>query len=501
MKKHTEITGTSIDLLTLFEIAAPGSTVSLSSEVLAVIQRSRAFLERSTKELGKTWYGVNTGFGSLYHVRISDDATDQLQLNLIRSHAAGTGPLVPREISRLTLLLKILSFCPGNSGVRPELMNQLIRLFNAGVTPAMYQFGSLGASGDLAPLAHLALVVVGEGECILEDGSVAPAAEILKQYNIKPLALKSKEGLALINGTQFSGAYGAWAVQRAWQLLDLAQICGALSFDAFNGNPQPLDARIHAIRPHAGQIEVARTMRKLLEGSEIAVSGEKQLQDPYAFRCVPQVHGATWNAVQHCHMILITEINSVTDNPLIFPDEEEVLSGGNFHGQPIALVMDYLALALAELGSISERRTYQLLCGTRGLPDYLTLEAGVQSGLMIAQYTAASIVNRNKTLCAPASIDSIPTSKGQEDHVSMSANAASKLYELCDNLHAILAIEFLTATRALEFRKPAKTSPYLEDLRARFAAIIGDANGDQALYPLIQAAKEFTLDLRVPADQ
>jgi histidine ammonia-lyase len=496
--KHTEINGESVALKTLSARIVPGATVSLSNAVLERIQKSRRFLERSTQELGKTWYGVNTGFGSLYHVRISEDATDQLQLNLIRSHAAGTGPLVPYEIARLTLFLKILSFCHGNSGVRTELMDQLIRFFNAGITPAMYQFGSLGASGDLAPLAHLALVVVGEGECILEDGTVVPASDVLRQHQIEPLVLKSKEGLALINGTQFSSAYGAWAVHRGWQLLDLAQICAALSFDAFNGNPEPLDARIQDIRPHAGQIAVAQTMRRLLEGSEIASSGEKQLQDPYAFRCVPQVHGASWDVVRHCHEILEIEINSVTDNPLIFPDEEEVLSGGNFHGQPVALAMDYLALALAELGSISERRTYQLVSGTRGLPDYLTLEAGVESGLMIAQYTAASVVNRNKTLCAPSSIDSIPTSKGQEDHVSMSANAASKLYELCDNLHGILAIEFLTASRALEFRKPASTSPYLEGLRRKFSEIIGEANGDQALYPLIRTAKDFTREIRVP---
>jgi len=263
--------------------------------------------------------------------------------------------------------------------------------------------------------------------------------------------------------------------------------------------PQPLDPRIQIVRPHPGQIEAARMLRHLLSGSEITAGGEKQLQDPYAFRCIPQVHGATWDVIEHCRKVLEIEVNSVTDNPLIFPDEGEVLSGGNFHGQPVAMAMDYMAIALAELGSIAERRTYQLLCGLRGLPEYLTLEAGVQSGLMIAQYTAASIVNRNKTLCTPASIDSIPTSKGQEDHVSMSANAASKLHELCDNLHTILAIEFLTATRALAFRKPMKTSPFLEGLSTGFSAQIGGHDGDEALYPLIRAAKHFTREIRIPA--
>jgi histidine ammonia-lyase len=331
---------------------------------------------------------------------------------------------------------------------------------------------------------------------MMENGIPTPTDKLFEDLGIRPITLQAKEGLALINGTQFSTAYGLHALEKAENLFDLSNICAASSLDAFNGNPEPMDARIQSLRPHPGQIHTASSIRRLLEGSEIAAQGEKQLQDPYAFRCVPQVHGATWDVIEHCRSVIETEINSVTDNPLIFPESGDVLSGGNFHGQPIALAMDYLALALAELGSISERRTYQLLCGHRGLPEYLTLEAGIQSGLMIAQYTAASIVNRNKILCTPASIDSIPSSKGQEDHVSMSANAASKLYELADNVHTILAIEFMTAMRALDFRRPAKTSPYLEQLRDSYHITIPPLGEDQMLQPMIASSREFTAKLK-----
>ena len=496
---HTsfEITGEPLNLQDIGQILIKGNTIGISATCMDRIQACRDFLEKAIQLEGKTWYGINTGFGSLYNVGISPDATERLQLNLIRSHAAGAGPLVPYEISRLVLFLKIFSFCPGNSGVRVSLVDKLIEFFNAGLAPAMYQFGSLGASGDLAPLAHLGLTVIGEGEFVTEDNHVIPAAKQLEALRISPISLQAKEGLALINGTQFSVAYSVWALQKSLHLFDLANLCAALSFDAFNGNPEPFDARIQLIRPHAGQIHAAAEMRRLLEGSEIAAYGEKHLQDPYAFRCVPQVHGASWDVIAHCIKVIETEVNSVTDNPLIFPDTKDVLSGGNFHGQPIALAMDYLGLALAELGSISERRTYQLLCGQRGLPDYLTLEAGVQSGLMIAQYTAASIVNRNKLLCTPASIDSIPSSKGQEDHVSMSANAASKLYELCDNVHTILSIEFLTAMRALDFRKPEKTSPQLELIRDAFLQIVPAHDDDQILQTLISKTREYTAALRM----
>lgn len=492
MQTQFELTGAALTLDDIRMIVIPGSRITLSQACIDRIQRSRDFLDQAIKSNDKTWYGINTGFGSLYNVSISSDAIEGLQLNLIRSHAAGAGPLVPYEISRMSLLLKILSFCPGNSGVRVELVERLIAFYNLGLAPVMYQFGSLGASGDLAPLAHLALTVIGEGEFINEDGTVIPASKALEIHQLAPLTLQAKEGLALINGTQFSAAYAANALLKAEHLYDLANLCAALSLEAFDANPEPFDARIQDLRPHPGQIHTAGEIRRLLDGSEIAMYGEKHLQDPYAFRCIPQVHGASLDIILHCIQTIEIEMNAVTDNPLIFPETEEVLSGGNFHGQPIALAMDSLALALAELGSISERRTYQLLCGHRGLPDYLTKEPGVRSGYMIAQYTAASIINRNKILCSPASIDSIPSSKGQEDHVSMSANAASKLYELCENVNTILSIEFLTAMRALDFRRPARTSPMLEEIRTQYREVVPEQDDDQALQPLIQKTKVFT---------
>lgn len=492
MQTHFELTGVALTLDDIRSCIISGSKISLSKDCIDRIQQSRDFLDQAIKTNDKTWYGINTGFGSLYNVSISPNAIERLQLNLIRSHAAGAGPVVPYEISRLVLLLKILSFCPGNSGVRVELVERLITYYNLGLAPVMYQFGSLGASGDLAPLAHLALTVIGEGEFINEDGVLITASKELEAQQLTPLALQAKEGLALINGTQFSAAYAANALLKSEHLYDLANLCAAFSLEAFDANPEPFDARIQQLRPHPGQIHTASEIRRLLDGSEIAMYGEKHLQDPYAFRCIPQVHGASLDVMMHCIQMIEIEMNAVTDNPLIFPETEEVLSGGNFHGQPIALAMDYLALALAELGSISERRTYQLLCGHRGLPDYLTKDPGVQSGYMIAQYTAASIVNRNKILCAPASIDSIPSSKGQEDHVSMSANAASKLYELCDNLNTILSIEFLTAMRALDFRRPARTSPLLEEIRTMYREVVPAQDDDQILQPLIQKTKAFT---------
>lgn len=495
-QSHLEITGGHLPIDHIAHLLGKDSSVSLGADVISRIAQGRAFLDAALNDSERTWYGINTGFGSLYDRRISHASTAQLQLNLIRSHAAGAGPIVPYPIARLVLLLKIISFCPGHSGVRIELVRKLIEVFNAGLAPAMYQFGSLGASGDLAPLAHLALNLIGEGGFVSENGAVLPAADVFRQHGIDTLTLEAKEGLALINGTQFSTAYGLWALMYAMRLADLADCCAALALDAFNGNPQPFDRRIHALRPHTGQRYVAEMILGLLEGSGIAAQEGKQLQDPYAFRCVPQVHGASRDVIAHCRQILDTEIHSVTDNPLIFPEDGEILSGGNFHGQPIAMAMDYLAIALAEYGSISERRTYQLVSGHRGLPEYLTRDAGLESGLMIAQYTAASIVNRNKILCTPASIDSIPSSKGQEDHVSMSANAATKLHELCENVHTILAIEFMTAMRALDFRAPSKTSPVLERIREAYRIAVPVPEGDCALEPLISSTRTFTTEIQ-----
>ncbi len=486
-----DITGEHLQLSEIVRMLEPTANLHLTDGCKSRITTARKFLEDVTQGNGKTYYGVNTGFGSLYNVRIAPEEMERLQKNLVRSHAAGAGPVVPYGIARLTLLLKIISLARGYSGVTPELIDRLVRLYNDGMAPVMYQFGSLGASGDLAPLAHLALTIIGEGALIHRQGDIVDAEAFHASEDIQPLRLKSKEGLALINGTQFSAAYALWAVLQGERLYDLANLCAALSVDAFDCNQEPFDSRIHAIRPHDGQQKTAERIRHLLAGSGIFAHGEKQLQDPYAFRCIPQVHGASLDAISHCRQILEIEVNAVTDNPLVFADSGDILSGGNFHGQPIALTMDYLALALAELGNIAERRTYQLLSGHRGLPDYLTGNAGLESGLMIAQYTAASLVNRNKMLCSPVSIDSIPSSKGQEDHVSMSANAASKLYELCENMHTILAIEFLVAVRALEFRRPRESSAFVQDLLQKYRNVVPLQTSDHVLSEVIRETSAF----------
>ena len=485
----------SYELSDFERVAEENHIIELSTEVVDAIQACRKYLEAQIEDGSQSFYGINTGFGSMYKIRIASDDLVALQHNLIMSHASGAGAKIPRAVARMTLLLKIVSLCHGNSGVRLELVQQLIDYFNAGLTPVMYEFGSLGASGDLAPLAHLAVTLTGQGAFYeMSDSDTVPT--VLARNDLAPITLRAKEGLALINGTQFSTAYALWAVRRARRLLRIANLCAALSTDAFNGNLQPYDARIHDLRPHSGQRSVAHDVSRYLQGSQIASNGEKQLQDPYAFRCVPQVHGATLDTIDHADRVLSVEANSVTDNPLVFADTDGILSGGNFHAQPVALVSDFLAIAVAELGSISERRTYQLISGQRGLPDYLTPTPGVQSGLMITQYTAASIVNRNKILCTPASIDSIVTSKGQEDHVSMAANAATKLYEVCQNCGTILAIEFLAASQALEFRRPATTSPVLEQICKDYReAVTPFIEADQVLQPVIEKTHEFLIKM------
>lgn len=471
--------------------------LGLSEACRAQVADCRNYLEQCITDDDTPYYGINTGFGYLYNVRIADDQIEALQANLVRSHAAGAGDPVPQEIARMVLVLKIISLARGSSGVRVALVEQLIAYHNAGLTPVMYMFGSLGASGDLAPLAHLSLTLMGEG-AFYQEGQVVPANGILGQRSLAPLALAAKEGLALINGTQFSTGYAVWAAIEAQRLLSWANLCGALACDAFDCNLQPFDDRIHQVRPHPGQVAVARVIRTLLEGSEISSNGSKQLQDPYAFRCIPQVHGATMDTLDHARAVIETELNAVTDNPLVFPESSAILSGGNFHGQPIALVLDFLAIALAELGNISERRTYQLISGDRNLPTFLAREAGLQSGLMLMQYTAASIVNKNKILCTPASIDSIVSSKGQEDHVSMSANSATKLYELCINVRTILAIEFMVAMQALDYRAPQRTSPQLERIKAEFRKVVPFIDQDTVLQPHMVATEQFLsrLDLK-----
>ena len=474
----------------LKEILDSGKPVALSEELRRRIVRCREYLDRKIKDSDQPVYGITTGFGSLCDISVGGDELSQLQRNLVMSHSCGTGEQVPSEIVRLMLLLKIRSLSYGYSGVRLETVERLIDFYNNGILPVVYRQGSLGASGDLAPLAHLSLPLLGLGE-VEHDGRRRPSAEVLEEFGWKPLELQSKEGLALLNGTQFMSAYGVQAVIDARRLSDWADRIGALSLDAFDGRIEPFYDEVHVIRAHPGQLATARAVRSLLEGSELIRRPKKHVQDPYSFRCMPQVHGATKDTIDYVAGVLETEINSPTDNPTIFPDEDMIISAGNFHGQPIALAMDFLAIALAELGSISERRIYKLISGSRGLPHFLVANPGLNSGFMIPQYTAASIVSQSKGLCMPASVDSIPSSQGQEDHVSMGANAATKLRRVVLNTERVLAIELFNAAQALEFRRPARTSQALESLVADYRRRVPFIDNDTVMYPYIEASVQF----------
>ena len=474
----------------LKEILDSGKPVALSEELRHRIVRCREYLDRKIQDSDQPVYGITTGFGSLCDISVGGDELSQLQRNLVMSHSCGTGEQVPSEIVRLMLLLKIRSLSYGYSGVRLETVERLIDFYNNGVLPVVYQQGSLGASGDLAPLAHLSLPLLGLGE-VEHDGRRRPSAEVLEEFGWKPLELQSKEGLALLNGTQFMSAYGVQAVIDARRLSDWADRIGALSLDAFDGRIEPFYDEVHVIRAHPGQLATARAVHSLLEGSELIRRPKKHVQDPYSFRCMPQVHGATKDTIDYVAGVLETEINSPTDNPTIFPDEDMIISAGNFHGQPIALAMDFLAIALAELGSISERRIYKLISGSRGLPHFLVANPGLNSGFMIPQYTAASIVSQSKGLCMPASVDSIPSSQGQEDHVSMGANAATKLRRVVLNTERVLAIELFNAAQALEFRRPARTSPALENLVADYRRRVPFIDNDTVMYPHIETSVQF----------
>ncbi len=472
------------------DVLAQGLLLRLGDEAAEKIQGSRHFLEQKLSQTERPIYGINTGFGSLCDLRISDREMEQLQLNLVRSHACGMGEEIPSDLVRLMLLLKIQSLAEGHSGVRLQLVEQLIALFNHGALPVVYEQGSLGASGDLAPLAHLSLPLIGEGE-VRYKGRRRPSAEVLSEIGISPLKLASKEGLALLNGTQFSTAYALWCVIKGEELLEWANCCAALSMDAFRCLYSPLEAPLQRIRKQEGQAACAQSIREYLRESEIGKQPKTQVQDPYAFRCVPQVHGASWGVLQHLRQIVQNEMLSVTDNPSIFPEEDKILSGGNFHAQPIALALDYLGLALAELGSISERRLFQLLSGQRGLPPFLISKPGLNSGFMIVQYTAASIASQNKQLCTPASVDSIVSSNGQEDHVSMAANAGTKTLRILNNLRRLLSLELMAASQALYFRLPANTGKRLRPLLKAFQKHIPPLTEDRILAQDMQRAEQF----------
>jgi histidine ammonia-lyase len=471
-------------------LADKDANVSLTDGTKKSIVDCRNFLDQKLKNNNGPIYGINTGFGSLCNVIIPENDLEQLQENLLKSHACGMGLEVPQEIVKLMLLLKIQSLSYGKSGVQLNTVERLCDLINHQIYPVIYQQGSLGASGDLAPLAHLSLPLLGFGK-VNYKGKQLNAAEVLKENGLTAIKLRSKEGLALLNGTQFMSAYGCYCLIKSEQLNKAADLITAVSLDAFDGRMDPFKDNLHTIRAHAGQLQTARAIRSYLEGSEIGKQEKKQVQDPYSFRCAPQVHGATKDTVNYVNSVFETEINSVTDNPTIFPDDDEILSGGNFHGQPLALALDFLCIAMAELASISERRTYLLISGQRGLPPFLSPKAGLNSGFMIPQYTAASIVSQSKQLCTPASVDSIVSSNGQEDHVSMGANAATKCFLVIENTEKVLAIELLNAAQALELKKPLKSSAKIESLISSYRKTVPFMQNDEVVYELMRSSQEF----------
>ena len=489
MNKHL-ISAEHLTIQRIEEIIAKGYKLELSDDARQRIVHCREYLDKKIATNTKPVYGVTTGFGSLCNVSIGHDHLAQLQINLMMSHACGTGERVPNEIVKIMLLLKIQSLSYGYSGCKLDTVERLVDFFNNDIYPIVYQQGSLGASGDLVPLAHLSLPLIGLGE-VEYQGKVMSGKEMLQTMGWEPIELASKEGLALLNGTQNMSSFAVWALIQSHRLNDWADKIAAMSLDAYNGLVEPFTDAVHQVRPHKGQIETAERMRHLLAGSEILEKPKSYVQDPYSFRCVPQVHGTVKDTMRYVESVIDTEINSATDNPTVCPDDDIIISAGNFHGEPIALPMDFLAIAMSELANISERRIYKLVSGTRGLPSFLVANPGVNSGFMITQYTAASVVSLNKSLCSPASVDSIPSCQGQEDHVSMGANAAIKLYKVVLNTERVLAIELFNAAQALEFRRPLKSSPVIQEIFDNYRKVVPFIINDEVMYPYIQKSIDF----------
>lgn len=488
-----------LSLEDLQQIISQHKSLELSEEAKVNIAKCRDYLDKKMDVHPGPIYGINTGFGSLYNIKIDTDNLSKLQENLVKSHACGIGSEVPRAVVKIMLLLKIQSLSYGYSGVQLQTVERLIDFYNHNILPVIYTQGSLGASGDLAPLAHLSLPLIGEGE-VWMGGQRVHGRQMLSSMGWEPIVLQSKEGLALLNGTQFMSAYGVYSLMKASKYLYLADLIGSISLEAFDGRQEPFNDLIHFIRPHKGQVVTANRMREFLDGSELIVRPKQHVQDPYSFRCIPQVHGASKDAIDYVKKVFKTEVNSVTDNPNVFVQDDQIISGGNFHGQPLALALDFLAIALAELGSISERRTYQLISGLRGLPPFLVKEPGLNSGFMIPQYTAASIVSQNKQLATPASVDSIVSSNGQEDHVSMGANAATKVLQVVENLERILAIELMNAAQALEFRRPMKSSDFIEMFVKSYRTDVSFVETDRILHHDIENTVAFLKSFQIEDD-
>ena len=462
----------------------------LSDEARAKISHCREYLDRKEENLSAPIYGVTTGFGSLCDRTISHEQLSTLQENLVKSHSCSVGTPVDPVVVKLMLLLKAHALSMGFSGVQVATVERILDFYNNDIFPVVYDRGSLGASGDLAPLANLFLPLIGEGEVIYK-GERWSGAGILDKFGWKPIRLQSKEGLALLNGTQFMSSNGIKALIDGWHMVNCFDLFGAMSLEAYDGRIEPFYDCLQQVRPHRGQVETAEIYRKILQGSEIIEHHKEHVQDPYSFRCIPQVHGAVKDAMHHVTEVLHIEINSVTDNPTVFPDDDLVLSGGNFHGEPIALVFDYMGVAMHELGNISERRVAQLILGKRGLPEFLVAKPGLNSGFMIPQYAAASVVSQNKMYAWPASCDSIVSSNGQEDLVSMGANSATKLHKIIDNLKIIAAVELMNAAQGIDFRRPLKSSPMIEKVMMAYREVVPFVEDDVVMSDYIARTKDF----------
>ena len=488
------ISSAEVTISIIKEVINNNYKLELSEEAKKRIRDCRAYLDTKIRHSDKPIYGITTGFGSLCNTSIPSEDLEQLQENLVKSHACGMGDEVDSRIVKIMMFLKIQGMSYGNSGVCLETVQQLINFFNLGIIPVVYQLGSLGASGDLAPLAHVVLPLLGMGE-VYYNGIKTNASNVLKQLNLNPIRLKSKEGLALLNGTQFMQSHAVEALIRAEKLMEIADIAASLSIDGYKGLISPFNNLLHTIRPHKGQIQTAENIGKFLENSELQSSPKNYVQDPYSFRCVPQVHGAVKDTFNYVKSVIETEINAVTDNPTIFPHDDLILSGGNFHGEPLALAMDFLSIALSELANISERRIYRLISGERGLPAFLVSNPGLNSGFMIPQYAAAAIVSQNKQLATTASVDSISSSNEQEDHVSMGGNAATKLVKIVANVERVLGIEIFAASQALYLREPEKTSPFLQDFLTTFREKVQVVDNDVIMYEKLEQARQFVMQL------
>lgn len=484
------ISDTHLSIERVAQIIAENAQLALSAPAREKIQACRDFLDDKIERSENPIYGINTGFGSLCDTSIDRNSLEQLQKNLVMSHACGTGRQVPQELVKLMLLLKIQGLSYGHSGVTVETVERLMWHYNNDVLPVVYEQGSLGASGDLAPLAHLSLPLLGLGEVVV-NGETMPTSKVLQENDLKPIALRSKEGLALLNGTQFMSAYGVHSLIKASHLLDSADLIASVSIEGYDGRHEPYSDNVHAVRRHVGQRKVAENIRGILSDSKNWFAEKAHVQDPYSFRCTPQVHGASRDAVAHIRSVFENEINAVTDNPTVFPETDEIISAGNFHGQPLAISLDFLAIAMAEIGSISERRTYKLVGGERGLPPFLVANPGLNSGFMIPQYTSASIVSKNKQLCTPSSVDTIDSSNGQEDHVSMGANGAVKAAEVINNVETVLGIELLNAMQAVELRGISGVASSVKSIHTEYRKQVDFLTEDRELYPLISKSKEF----------